>query len=62
MPLEAIGDAFGITRERVRQLQLLALRRLALLLWDAGDLDDDELRAALDAFPGGLIGPAELAR
>jgi hypothetical protein len=62
MPLEAIGTAFGVTRERVRQLQLLALRHVCLLLWEAGALDDDELRIALGVFAGGLIRPGELAR
>ncbi|HLK93136.1 MAG TPA: sigma factor-like helix-turn-helix DNA-binding protein [Polyangia bacterium] len=59
--LEAVGRILGLTRERIRQLQLQALRHLALLLWDRGALDDDELEAALVAFAGGLLGPGELA-
>jgi RNA polymerase primary sigma factor len=42
--LEAIGKELGITRERVRQLEAEAFRRLSSTL--AGLAEDDEAQAA----------------
>ncbi len=36
MTLEAIGDLFGVTRERVRQIQMDALKRLRRILESEG--------------------------
>ena len=46
MTLAAIGEAMGLTRERVRQIEASALRKVALALQARGltvrDLSDDE--------------------
>jgi RNA polymerase primary sigma factor len=44
--LEAIGKELGLTRERVRQLEQTALRRLSAELEGVVELDDDDLARA----------------
>lgn len=40
-PLEEIGEAMGLTRERIRQIEEVALRRFASRLRFAGITEDD---------------------
>ncbi|MFC5608205.1 sigma factor-like helix-turn-helix DNA-binding protein [Variovorax soli] len=48
MTLQEVGEALGVTRERVRQIEERALRKCATLLAERGisaDILDDELGA-----------------
>ena len=45
MTLEQIGDQFGLTRERIRQIELKALRKLRKAF--ERELTDEEIRDLL---------------
>jgi cobalamin biosynthesis protein CbiG len=45
--LQEVADMLGITRERVRQVETIALKKMKLLL-----LEDDQFWELLEAFKG----------
>ena len=59
MTLQSIGDAFNISRERVRQLQIKGTKKIRMLAYRAKVLDDEagSIRALIDSLLSCKIEP-----